>query len=290
MSTNEEKTIVLKAYVKKLNEYRNWITNHKSELWIHFLREYDNWLCYDEDGQLIPRNDAGFEKIISTDLKYIEKQEIFSNKVLDLNLGKENKFNKQIISLLDSCISEMKNERNLSVDNNLMFELRNRFDFQREYRSILLLSRFAEIESNIVLIGGNGSGKTSFANALKGNDTENICVIPAQKSLYFSMNDMSMLSTRVNDMVTLLLENNINKSKVRDDYGYYQFHNSQFTKLIVAMKEQYVAYLMECDKEQKIADQKKSIYGRLKKIYHDIFASVDKGIQNKTTKYGLPTY
>ena len=285
MSTNEEKTIVLKAYVKKLNEYRNWITNHKSELWIHFLREYDNWLCYDEDGQLIPRNDAGFEKIISTDLKYIEKQEIFSNKVLDLNLGKENKFNKQIISLLDSCISEMKNERNLSVDNNLMFELRNRFDFQREYRSILLLSRFAEIESNIVLIGGNGSGKTSFANALKGNDTENICVIPAQKSLYFSMNDMSMLSTRVNDMVTLLLENNINKSKVRDDYGYYQFHNSQFTKLIVAMKEQYVAYLMECDKEQKIADQKKSIYGRLKKIYHDIFPDIELEFASEAAEY-----
>ena len=55
--------------------------------------------------------------------------------------------------------------------------------------TILLLAKFSGIERNIVLIGGNGSGKSSLTNALKGNDTENICVIPAQKSLYFSMND-----------------------------------------------------------------------------------------------------
>ena len=119
--------------------------------------------------------------------------------------------------------------------------------------TILLLAKFSGIERNIVLIGGNGSGKSSLTNALKVNDTENICVIPAQKSLYFSMNDMSMLSTIKSDLVALLLENNINKSKTMDDYTYYNFQNNQFTKLIVAMKEQYTEYLIKCEEEHVVS-------------------------------------
>ena len=52
-----------------------------------------------------------------------------------------------------------------------------------------MLQDFSKYKNDIVLIGGNGSGKTSLANALKGEDKQYISVIPAQKIYSFHLND-----------------------------------------------------------------------------------------------------
>lgn len=179
----------------------------------------------------------------------------------------------------------MGNELTFEQYNNLLFEMVHKYNFSKEFNPILLLSKFSGIESNIVLIGGNGSGKSSLANALKRNDTENICVIPAQKSLYFSMNDMAMLSTRKSDLVELLLENNINKSKAMDDYSYYHFQNNQFTKLIVAMKEQYTEYLIKCEEEKVVADEEKIIFGQLRAVFEVVFPEIKLHFKSEAKDY-----
>lgn len=274
MST-EEFIPVLNQYKDKLDGYREFISSNVEKLKAYFFKEQGNWACYDEEEKEIPCTATGFEKLLSLDFAYIEKQKKFIEQILKLRIVKENKFNRQIKALLREVADGVKNEETSPVRDDIIFEMRYQRDFAEEYKSVFLLAEFADIENNIILIGGNGSGKSSLANALKGNDTENICVIPAQKSLYFSMNDMSMLSTRKRDMVDLLLENNIYKSKVRDDYGYYQFQNNQFTKLIVAMKEQYVAWLMECDTKRVLAEREGSIYGQLQRIYSIIFPDIE---------------
>ena len=197
----------------------------------------------------------------------------------------ENKFNRQIKQLISDCLSIMENELSFQPYENLIFELIYKYDFSEEFGSIFLLAKFSEVDSNIVLIGGNGSGKSSLANSLKGNDRENICVIPAQKSLFFSMADMSMLSTRKNDLVELLLENNINKSKTKDDYGYFHFQNNQFTKLIVAMKEQYTEYLIECEEKKVIADGANTIFGQLRELFNVVFPEIKLHFQSDAKDY-----
>lgn len=275
----------LKQYKDKLDEYKNFINSNAEKLKEYFFQNRRNWECCDEEGKEIPCTDVGFGKLLLWDSNYIEKQKKFIEEILALDFVKENKFNRQIKTLLRELVNDVQNEVNSVIGDNLIFEMKYKSDFMQTYKSVFLLAKFAGIENNIILIGGNGSGKSSLANALKGNDTENICVIPAQKSLYFSMNDMSMLSTRKRDVVNLLLENNIYKSKVRDDYGYYQFQNNQFTKLIVAMKEQYFAYLMECDKKRELAKREASIYGQLQRIYSIIFPEIELEFEGEVTEF-----
>lgn len=285
MWTKDKITEATKVYIENLNKCKNWLNENRTSLKTYFLQEYRNWDLYDSNENKITCDEAGFNKLIDMNSKYIDEQEIFVEKILSLDIVKENKFNRQISRLIDDCLSIMENELAFEPYNNLLFEMVYKYNFSKEFNPILLLAKFSEIESNIVLVGGNGSGKSSLANALKGNDTENICVIPAQKSLYFSMNDMSMLSTRKSDLVELLLENNINKSKTMDDYSYYHFQNNQFTKLIVAMKEQYTEYLIKCEEEKVVADGDETIFGQLRAVFQVVFPEIKLHFKSEAKDY-----
>lgn len=275
----------LEKYISNLDELKEWIESETALLKAVFFREYKYYSMYDEYKNRIPCNDSGFDTLLEDAFEYIVKQRIFINKILELDIFAENKFNKHIKKLLSECLALMKNELPISCYDNVLYDLKNRCDFSKEYDAILLLAKFSHIEKNIVLIGGNGSGKSSLANALKGNETENICVIPAQKSLYFTMNDMSMLSTRAEDLVKLLLENNISKSKTVDDYDYFEFQKNQFTKLIVAMKEQYTEYLIECDEKGTVAQSENTIFGQLIELFKIIFPEIKLSFKSEAREY-----
>ena len=255
MYTNDEIRKELSQFYENLQTYAEWLDAAENELKNYFFQTCGNYYL---DEYNIMCNDAGFKKLISLNKEYVKKQCDFIKKLQSLDIIiKENGFSRQIGTLISDCVEWMRSELLFSPELNLIFELLYKTDFSKRFYSILLLVQFAGIDNNIVLVGGNGSGKSSLANALKGDDTENICVIPAQKTLYFSMNDMSMLSTRKSDLVSLLLENNISKSKERDDYSYFEFQNNQFTKLIVAMKEQYTEYLIGCEENGEVLQKRK---------------------------------
>lgn len=285
MWTKEKITETLKNHIEILKKYESWMDENKSTLKTYFFREYKNWVPYDDEQNKITCDEAGYNNLINTNLNYISKQKNFFEKILALDIVNESKFNRQIMRLISDYLSIMDNELSFQTYEDLIFEISYKYDYSEEFRSILLFAKLSGVESNIVLIGGNGSGKSSLANALKGNDTENICVIPAQKSLYFSMNDMSMLSTRKNDLVALLLENNINKSKTKDDYDYFNFQNNQFTKLIVAMKEQYTEHLIQCEEQKVIADGENTIFGQLREVFMVIFPEIKLQFKSEATDY-----
>jgi len=284
MWTKEKITEVTKVYLENLEKCKAWFNENRTDLKSYFYQEYKNY-SYDNGEKGISCDEIGYNKLVNVNLDYINNQMTFIEKMLSLDIMKENKFNRQIEQLLSNCLSIMEEQLIFEPYNNLLFEMVYKYDFSKEFNPILLLAKFSEIESNIVLVGGNGSGKSSLANALKGNDTENICVIPAQKSLYFSMNDMSMLSTRKSDLVELLLENNINKSKTMDDYSYYYFQNNQFTKLIVAMKEQYTEYLIKCEEEKVVADGDKTIFGQLRAVFQVVFPEIKLHFKSEAKDY-----
>lgn len=271
MLTKDEIEQGLNDCYSNLKDYIEWLDCNEAELKQCFFR---NWNSAYSDQYRVVRSADGYNQLIELNREYVRKQGDFIEKIQNLGIIKDNKFSRQIGKLVSECVSWMKDELLFARYPNLIFEVINKADFSQNFYSILLLSQFAEIDSNIVLIGGNGSGKSSLANALKGNDTENICVIPAQKTLYFAMNDMSMLSIRESDLVSLLLENNISKSKEMDDYSYFNFQNNQFTKLIVAMKEQYTEYLINCDEQRKLSNQEETIFGQLKKVFEVIFPDI----------------
>jgi ABC-type cobalamin/Fe3+-siderophores transport system ATPase subunit len=56
---------------------------------------------------------------------------------------------------------------------------------QDKVSALKVFSKISSINNNIVLIGANGSGKSSFARALKGKVSDSITIIPAQRILYY---------------------------------------------------------------------------------------------------------
>ncbi len=67
------------------------------------------------------------------------------------------------------CVERMEMEFPTGWNLEILFNLFQKTDFSVEYVSIYMLSKFSSIPQNIVLIGGNGSGKSSLAKTLKGN-------------------------------------------------------------------------------------------------------------------------
>lgn len=94
-----------------------------------------------------------------------------------------------------------------------------------------------------------------------------------------------MLSTRVRDLKELLLENNIGKSKEKEDYGYFQFQNNQFTKLIVAMREQYFYYLVARENEKNSEEKNESIFEKLRDIFGVIFPDITLHFEHESIGY-----
>ena len=233
MYTIEDIELKLEKCKKCLEDYEKQMGDKKTELEQFYKDTYSERTVYNSDGKEIKYAQDGFGDVYESACAYIKKQLEFIRQVKSLNIIRQNKFSRQMKKLVFECVMAMENEF-LNIDlGSLLYGFTYKIDFAEEYVSVLILSQFSSVEENIVLIGGNGSGKSSLAKTLKGNDRENISVIPAQKTLYFSLNDMSMLSTRLKDLETILLENNIDKSKTKDDYGYFCFQNNQFPKLIV---------------------------------------------------------
>jgi len=285
MDTIEQIESKLNNCKNYLQKYSEQLTLRKEKLENYYAKVYQNKDIFDLEGKQVTLTADGFDKLFEINCDYIDKQLKFINQIIDLQIVQQNKLSRQMRILMAECVERMESEFSEKWSEEILFDLLYKTDFAVEYVSINLLSKFSSIPQNIVLIGGNGSGKSSFAKTLKGNDRENISVIPAQKSLYFSLNDMSMLSTRLKDLEELLLENNIDKSKSSNDYDYFQFQNNQFTKLIIAMREQYTEYLMSCEEKGTIADKNKSIFGRLRNIFGIIFPDIKLQFKTETKEY-----
>ncbi|MBQ7936356.1 MAG: AAA family ATPase [Clostridia bacterium] len=275
MNTTEEIKERLDNFVETLDNFIKEMESNKSELENDYKDSYYFHPWIDIKGIEHKLKLDEFDNTYQQNIMYVNKQKDFINRVKELSFLKENKLSKQMKELLDNCLNEMGYDFNNYSYENLLYGFTFNKDYSEEYAPIFILSKFSEFDDNIVLIGGNGSGKSTLAKSLKGDDQENISVIPAQKTLYFSLNDKSMLAARSKELENILLENNIGKSKTEDDYGYFQFQNNQFTKLIVAMREEYMKYLMTCEEEGCVPDKEKSIFGVLRKIFKTIFSDIE---------------
>lgn len=229
----------------------------------------------DEEFQIGPNS---FEKIFTESVDFLKSQLNFAEQLLSLDyVQNESRLSKYTNKIFENCINVIKNEYSMTIDViSMFFEILYKTNIQKKYGCLLLLKTFSQIEENIVLIGGNGSGKSSLANQLKGDDTETIAVIPAQKNLYFSINDTGLLTTGRKDLITLLFENNINKGKSNNfSYDYFNFQNNQFTRLIVGMQSEFTTYLYQCEREGVVPDKNKTVFSKLRTVFHILFPDIE---------------
>lgn len=135
-----------------------------------------------------------FDTTMEANQSYLKKQINFLNKIINLVNLHSDVYSIQFNGLTQILIDEFRVSFNHSCEE-LFISIASLKDFSTDYSFILLLGDFISTNQQIVIIGGNGSGKTSLANYFKGGDKTNICVIPSEKSLYFSVNQDSLLKS-----------------------------------------------------------------------------------------------
>lgn len=145
-----------------------------------------------------------------------------------------------------------------------------------DYKRLNLLKIFSGIEEDIILIGGNGKGKTFLANFLKESEFNSISVIGAQKILNFYSNSNNSLRSSQKDIEESLLKNIIKDSKNDlSNFEFFNFLNDQFTKLITAMKVEYMNYLCECDQAKRVPENNSTVFGKVRNIFPLLFKDLE---------------
>lgn len=125
-------------------------------------------------------------------------------------------------------------------------------------------------EKNAIIIGANGSGKSSFAEYFKKAFPENIVALPAQKLLYFEMNS-SLISTTVENVHQLQKASNLKESHF-DNANYYNRGNRnihhEFSQIIAAF-----VFKSLNDSIDTIVDES-NIFYRFLKIFKSLYPSI----------------
>lgn len=107
----------------------------------------------------------------------------------------------KIISSYDHVVDEIKGTKNVQFKNllsnvnvqinsslyiNTYKDLKEGLNLIKDdLQKIEIINEMIETKRISVLVGGNGSGKSTFVNSLSNSGLENLVVIPAQKNLFF---------------------------------------------------------------------------------------------------------
>lgn len=271
----------LEKKIQDLDEYIISLWHNKTVLSEAYKQEYGRYkdsIFNDLEGTF-KFSSITFEELFNKVICFLNKQKCILEKYSELKeVTKDNKISKYYNNILKEF--NFPYDTSILVNNSKDFDtfinVLNWKNLALDYGNISLLKTFSEFEDNIILIGGNGKGKSSLANYLKGGDFDSISVIGAQKTLYFSTHNTDVLKTEKREMTEILLDNSIKKSK-NDEYSYDFFHQSsnQFTKLIIAMQSEYTNYLYQCDLNDKQSDTDKTVFGRVRKLYKSLFNEIE---------------
>ena len=97
--------------------------------------------------------------------------------------------------------------------------------------SIEIFKKVSSIKNNIVMIGANGSGKSTFARTLKGKIDNNITIIPAQHLLVVNKFDTIPIKENMIEKVNQYQQ----KNKLGSDDNIVSLLSSDFEELIKAL-------------------------------------------------------
>lgn len=130
--------------------------------------------------------------------------------------------------------------------------------------SIKIFYKIKDIDSNIVLIGANGSGKSTFARNLKGKLSDNTTILSAQHLLIYSNPEMVSRNNKELNSVYIFQSND----KLGSDPNLINFFKDDMNNLISALLKENADIAVECHKGHE--DGKKSILNRVINIWESL--------------------
>lgn len=157
-----------------------------------------------------------------------------------------------------------------------------------------ILSRISIKSKNLILLGPNGSGKTSFAVFLQ-QASQNIRIIPAFKPLYYKKDIHNAPSnTKISDYNASINRNLYTEahSGINNSYNLFSMWDTLFSKQIIGIVNEHIEKALEY---QKSNCKSKTVFESIKGIFEDIFPEIQIDIDstNKVivcTKNGINKY
>jgi len=151
-----------------------------------------------------------------------------------------------------------------------------------EIESVKTLNKISDVDNTVVLIGANGSGKSSYVNNLKKVSLPNLFVIPAQKYLYFDKNTSNRNEATILSYQNFMYDNNIieitRKTENKGYIRYDEFKNSltyPFTYLITALVKEYAEIAVNKDRGIKEYLNKEPLWNKLENIWSQLIPNIE---------------
>ena len=277
MSINEQE---LKSKITDLREYIEILNRSKDKLKYEYNIKYPQYkeqIYNDETGNYKFSSlsfEQLFDKVIGTLNEKIFWLEHYFNLNTEIKQTKISQYYNNILNEFDFPyeMKYFKKEDN-SLEN--FINVLNWKKLDHDINSLVVLKRFSEIEKDIVLIGGNGKGKSFLANYLKGSTFNSMSVIGAQKVLNFNISEGNSLRVDKHDIKDELLENSIKVSKnTQSTYDFFKLMSNQFTKLIIAMQTEYTNVLYKLQSGDKEIKKDNTVFEKVKKIFELLFQDI----------------
>ena len=277
MLINEQE---LKNKIADLREYIEILNGSKGILKNEYNIKYPQYKeqIYNDETGNYKFSSLSFEQLFDKVILYLNKQikwlEQYSNLNAEIKQTKISQYYNNILNEFEFPyeIKYFKKEDN-SFES--FINVLNWKKLNQDINSLVVLKEFSEIEKDIVLIGGNGKGKSFLANYLKGSTFNSMSVIGAQKVLNFNINEGNSLRVDKHDIKDELLENIIKESKnTQTTYDFFKLITNQFTKLIIAMQTEYTNVLYKLQAGDKEVKKENTVFEKVKRIFELLFHNI----------------
>ncbi|MCL9662189.1 AAA family ATPase [Paenibacillus hunanensis] len=146
--------------------------------------------------------------------------------------------------------------------------------------TIAILEKLAITKNNIVIVGANGSGKSSLVSFLKASYISDMIVIPAQKVLIYTSESSSFYLKSKQDVNDYQSKDYISSLKQHIDSLDSSYLYS-FNILITAIVNDYVDQILQVHSGNKDIEENHIIFNRLKQIWSVLFPHIELNIDSK---------
>ena len=141
------------------------------------------------------------------------------------------------------------------------------------FNIIKLFSFISRVKSTTIIIGANGSGKSSLINELRKNNINEIFILPAQKLLYFISNINDRNGITKEKYIQHLKEVDIKydtidlyPSRIENDFS------NTFSELITLLVKDYTNIVTRRSRKEK--DLPLTLWDRVEQIWNKIFPEI----------------
>lgn len=220
--------------------------------------------------EILEKNKILLKNIDNSSFNYGSRNYTFSNSI------------SEIYNNVDNIGNYIKNESFWNIQFYLQIILKNIKDIIKTANGIKYLDKILDKKEQVtVIVGANGSGKSSFAEYLRTSIIPTIKVIPASKFLYIYDDYNNLHRADRNSLNNLQL---INQAKIIEDQHNHTNENiAYFTTAIGAFSNQFSNYATDIYQGyNKPNDQMPSIISQLKSIWNDLFPDTDININGGT--------